>query len=139
MGPDVEWRIGEEAEQETIARTASARRSRRSRWAVIITIGLGVGLGLLYRSIPEPPAKPIGPTPAPAVVQSPLSPLPIPQTLEAAIERDALRLASMSDTAGVTFDPTLNQMLPAYADWYAALQNAYGSWGPITSLTPTRL
>jgi hypothetical protein len=140
MSPDIEWHIGEDAEQETIARTSSPRRSRRGQWAVMIAIGLGVGLALLYRSIPEPPPKPIDPTPAPAVFQSPpsrpLSPLPTPQTLEAAIERDALRLAALSDTDGVTFDPALSQMPQAYADWYAALQNAYGSWGPITPRTP---
>ena len=67
---------------------------------------------------------------------SPLSPLPTPQSLEAAIERDVLRLASLSNTNGVSFDPALSQSLPAYADWYAALQNAYGRWGPITPLTP---
>jgi hypothetical protein len=136
MGPDIEWHVGEEAEQETIARTSSIRRSRRGWWAVLIAIGLGVGLGLLYRSIPEPSAKPIGATPTSAVFQSPLSPLPTPQTLEAAIQRDALHLASMTSTDGMTFDPTLSQMLQAYANWYAALQNAYGGWGPITPLTP---
>ena len=61
MSPDIEWHVGEDAEQETIARTSVPRRSRRSRWAVLIAIGLGVGLGLVYRSIPEPPAKPIEP------------------------------------------------------------------------------
>jgi len=129
MGPDIEWHVGEGAEQETIAQATVPRRSRRL-WAMIIAIGLGTGLGLLYRSIPEPPAKPIGSTPAPAVVQSPLSPLPAPQALEAAIHRDALRLASMTSTDRVTFDPALSQMPQAYADWYAALQNAYGRWGP---------
>ncbi len=71
MSPDIEWHVGEDAEQETIARTSSPPPSRRGRWAVLIAIGLGVGLGLLYRSIPEPPAKPIDPAPAPAVFQSP--------------------------------------------------------------------
>ena len=71
MSPDIEWHVGEDAEQETIARTSDPHPSRRGRWAVLIAIGLGVGLGLLYRSIPEPPAKPIAPTPAPAVFQSP--------------------------------------------------------------------
>ena len=148
MSPDIEWHVGEDAEQETIARTSDPHPSRRGRWAVLIAIGLGVGLGLVYRSIPEPPAKPITPTPAPAVFQSPppaqppsrpLSPPPTPELLEAAIERDVLRLASLSNTNGVSFDPALSQSLPAYADWYAALQNAYGRWGPITPLTPYKI
>jgi hypothetical protein len=130
MSPDIEWHVGEEAEQEIIARTSGARRSRRGRWAVIIAIGLGVGLGLLYRSIPEPPPNPIDPALAPPVIASPLSPLPAPESLEAAIERDAEYLASLKTGDGVTFNPALARMPQAYADWYAALQNAYGRWGP---------
>lgn len=129
MSPDIEWHVGEDAEQETIANTSNARRSRRSLWAVIIAIGLGVGLALLYRSIPEPSPKPIDPTPAPAVVQSPLSPLPTPESIAAAIERDAQRLsASAGDaTRRITFDDSAKV---EYAEWYTALQNAYGQWGP---------
>lgn len=140
MSPDIEWRVGEEAEQETIARTSSPRQSPRGRWAVIMAIGLGVGLALLYRSIPEPPPRST-PSPSPTAFQSPppsrpLSPLPTPETLEASIQRDALRLASMSSTGEVTFDPSLSQMPQAYADRYAALQNAAGGWGPVAPLTP---
>jgi len=134
MSPDIEWHVGEDAEQETIAHITEPRQSRRGRWAVLITIGLGVGLALVYRSIPEPLAKPIAPAPAPAVFQSPVaqpqSPLPTPEPLDAAIERDAKYLASMKTINGVTFNPALAQMPQAYADWYAALQNAYGGWGP---------
>ena len=128
MSPDVEWHVGEDAEQETIAKTSSARRSRRSRWAVIIAIGLGAGLGLLYRSIPEPPAKPIDATPAPAVVQSPL---PAPEPLAAAIERDALRLSTSAGEANqlIAFEAAADAPTD-YAAWYAALQNASGRWGP---------
>ncbi len=131
MSPDIEWRVGEDAEQETIAQvTSRSRRSRHSRWAVIGAIGLGVGLGLLYRSIPEPPPKPIGSTPAPTIVPAPSRPLPAPESLDAAIQRDALRLSSLNASDGVIFDPSLSRMPQAYADWYAALQNAQGRWGP---------
>ena len=133
MSPDIEWRVGEDADQETIAQTAHAPRSWRKRWVVISAIGLGVGLGLLYRSIPEPLPKPIGPTLVPTVIASPLSPLPPPPTpepLDIAVERDAEYLASLKTNNGVTFNPALAQMPQAYADWYAALQNAYGDWGP---------
>ena len=98
MSPDIEWQVGEDAEQETIARTTPARRSRRRRWIVISAIGLGVVVGLLYRSIPEPPSKPIGSAPiaAPiaAVIASPARsvPRPTPESLDVAIERDALSL-----------------------------------------------
>jgi hypothetical protein len=127
MSPDIEWRVGEDDEQETIARVmSSGRRSRRSRWAVIGAIGLGVGLGLLYRSIPEPPPKPIVPAPVPTVVEAPL---PAPESFDAAIERDVKSLASMGIQNGVTFNPALARMPQAYADWYTALQNAFGGWG----------
>jgi hypothetical protein len=128
MSPDIEWRVGEEAEQETIARTSNVRRSRRSRWAVIMAIGLGVSLALLYRAIPEPPAKPIGPTPAPTVMASPQPAQSALQSLDSALQRDALRLATAA--RGVSFDPALGRMPQAYADWYAALQNALGRWEP---------
>ncbi len=39
-------------------------------------------------------------------------------------------LASLRTNNGVTFNPALARMPQAYADWYAALQNAYGRWGP---------
>src|SRR5512143_2996724 len=102
MGPHIEWHVGEDAEQETIAQTTTARRSPRRRWIVISAIGLGVVLGLLYRSIPEPPPKPIGSAPITAVIASPLSPLPTPESLDAAIKRDALRLASSAGEANHT-------------------------------------
>jgi hypothetical protein len=132
MSPDIEWRVGEEADQETIAKTSSSRRSLRRRWVAIVAIGLGAGLGVLYRSIPEPPPKPIGAAPIPTVPASPLAPQPVsplttPEPLVAAIERDALRLASSAGEANhpITFADAEDK----YADWYAALQNAYGAWG----------
>src|SRR5512143_1232839 len=99
MSPNIEWYAGENAEQETIAKTVPARRSPRRRWIVISAIGLGVVLGLLYRSIPEPPPQPIGSAPIAEVIASPLSPLPTPESLDVAIERDALRLASSAGEA----------------------------------------
>jgi hypothetical protein len=136
MSPDIEWRVGEDADQEIIARTSRVRRSRRSLWAVIIAIGLGVSLGVIYRSIPEPPPRLIAPTPVPThvptVVRPSRSPLPpTPEPFEAALQRDAFRLATSDGEANrrMAFDPALGQMPQAYADWYAALQNAYGSWG----------
>jgi hypothetical protein len=133
MSPDIEWRVGEDGEQETIAKVASnVRRSRRSLWVVIGVIGLGAALGLLYRSIPDPPAKSIDPAPVTVVTQSTQPPRPTTESLASAIERDAFRLAMSAGEANhmVTFDPALGRMPQAYADWYAALQNAHGRWGP---------
>ncbi|HSD82543.1 MAG TPA: hypothetical protein VLG46_01715 [Anaerolineae bacterium] len=131
MSPDVEWSIGEDAEREIIVRTSPVRRSRRSLWTVILAIGLGVSLGVIYRSIPEPPARPIAPTAIPTVVHAPALPAPTHEPLETAIQRDAVQLATLDGKREhkVVFDPALGRMPQAYADWYAALQNAYGSWG----------
>jgi hypothetical protein len=135
MSPDIKWHVGEDADQETIAQTAHAPRSRRKLWVVISAIGLGVGLGLLYRSIPEPPQKPIDPAPAPTVIEARRPPLPTPESFDIAFERDAEYLASTKTINGVTFNPALARMPQAYADWYAALQNAYGRWGPSADQT----
>ncbi|HTP08529.1 MAG TPA: hypothetical protein VMP08_09780 [Anaerolineae bacterium] len=129
MSPDIEWRVGEGADQETIARTSTTRRSRFNRWVVIGAVGLGVGLGVLYRSIPEPPPQRIDPAPIPTVIAAPLAPRPTPESLDAAIERDAKSLASMDIQNGVAFNPALARLPQVNADWYAALQNAFSGWG----------
>ena len=61
------------------------------------------------------------------MIASPLSPLPTPESLDAAIERDALRLASSAGEANhlIAFAAPGDK----FADWYAALQNAFGRWG----------
>ncbi len=130
MSPDIEWHVGDDADQETIAHTANARRPQRKLWLVLSAIGLGVVLGFVYRSIPEPPPKPITPAPVPATIAAPLLPLASAESLDAAIERDARYLAAMKTRNGITFSPGTAQWPQAYADWYAALQNAYGGWGP---------
>ena len=58
-----------------------------------------------------------------------MSPLPTPESLDAAIERDALRLSTSIDEADHRIHLRA-QPIAEYADWYAALQNAYGRWGP---------
>jgi hypothetical protein len=130
MSPDIEWHVGEDAEHETIARTTTTRRLPRRRLIVISAIGLGVILGLLYRSIPEPPPQPpIGSPPIAAAIASPARsvPQPTPESLDAAIERDAQRLASSAGEANhlIAFAAPGEK----FADWYAALQNAFGRWG----------
>lgn len=126
MSPDIEWHIGEESERETVARVERTPKILR-RWGVIMAIGLGAGLGLLYRSIPESSPQPIGSTPIPAVVTSPVLPLPTLESLETALQRDAFHLAT-SPEVHRTFDAALGRLPQAYADWYAALQNAPGGW-----------
>jgi hypothetical protein len=83
--PDIQWHVGEDKDQETIARASAPRRSRRSWLAVIIVVILGAGLGMVYRSLPEPAPRP---TPQP----TPTRP-PVPAKLFASIDREAQALA----------------------------------------------
>ncbi len=127
MSPDIEWHVGEDAERETIIKTTKTRRSPRRPWIVIGVIALGVALGLLYRSIPEPPPKSVDAAPVAAVIATPLPPPPTPEPLAAAVERDARRLASSAGEANhlIAFGAPGDK----FADWYAALQNSFGRWG----------
>jgi len=87
MSPDIEWRVGENAEQETIARVTTHKPSRWRKPIVLIAAALGVGLGALYVSIPEPP-RPIAP-PTPSA-----TPLPPAPALARTIDREARALAN---------------------------------------------
>ena len=91
MSPDIHWGVGEDAEQETIAQTVPARRSRRSWIAVLIVVVLGAGLGVAYRSLPEPPPRPT-PTLSPTPETVPTRPA-IPAALFQTIDREAQALA----------------------------------------------
>ncbi len=87
MSPDVEWHIGGETGQDTIVKTPPRPRSPRWRgWAVAFAVMLGLGLGVLYRSIPGPPPKPAA-TPMPTRTAVP------PPPLEYAIDREAQAIA----------------------------------------------
>ncbi len=115
MSPDIEWRIGDDAEHETIV--ASSRRSsrRRSLWLAVV-VGLGLGLGVIYRSIPEPPPRPTPiPQPAPALP-------PRPQVTDT-IAQESLALAS-GDLR--TF---LNLQDGTDSAWYQAQLGFFRTWG----------
>jgi hypothetical protein len=115
MSPDIEWRIGDDAEPETIV-TAPRSPSRWRKVGVTIAICLGIGLGLLYRSIPEPPPRP---TPATVPNSTPASPPQVTDT----IQQEAVALAS-GDLR--TF---LNLQDAADSAWYQAQWGAFRTWG----------
>lgn len=96
MSPDLEWRVGDPSGEETIAKTAASRPPRHRWFAIGFVALLGISLGVLYYSIPEPPAPP---TPIPAVTRTPLvlpspTPLPPPGPLSESIAREANALSS---------------------------------------------
>jgi hypothetical protein len=100
MCPDIEWHVGEDAEQETIARVTTHQPSRWRKPIVAVVMALGLGLGVIYASIPEPSPNPVAPTPTlarpvPTPTITPPTPLPpvIRSALESAILREARALA----------------------------------------------
>ncbi len=137
MSPDIEWHVGEDNDQETIARVGSPAPPRWHRLALLVVVMLGVGLGVTYASIPEPPKPPPTPTPRPTVTVVPPPTLPPilsaslgNTSLESAIERDALALANRAGEENFDLDLALdNSAAEAYAGWYYPLLTAGGNWG----------
>jgi hypothetical protein len=117
MSPDIEWRIGEEAEEETIAQITTRKPSRWRKPIVLVMAALGIGLGALYASIPEPP-RPIAP---PTPVATPLPPAP---ELKWTIDREA-RALSNGDMQ--TFISLLD---PDDYRWRQDQFSSYIPWGP---------
>ncbi len=126
MRPDIEWRVGEDAEQETVVKTSAGRRARRSFVALALAIGLGVALGIIYRSIPEPPAQPIGPLPAPTLFVAPRATVPLSDTI--AREVDALARGDRKKFMALQ-DPTDER-------WQQEQSNTFESWGTPSSADP---
>ena len=91
MSPDLEWRIDDPLGEQTIAKTTPPRPPRRRVGAIGLVVLLGVALGVLYRSIPEPAQPAPTPTPAPTPLPAAM-PLALYQTIEQ--EADALARGS---------------------------------------------
>ena len=122
MSPDIEWHVGEDAEQETIARVTTHKPSRWRKPIVLAMAALGIGLGALYVSIPEPP-RPIAP---PTPIATPLPPAP---SLEQIIDREARALANgdMQTFSGL-LDPDdyrwRQDQISSFRPWGAPPSNA---------------
>ncbi len=123
MSPDIEWRIGEEADQEILARvTTKPRRAGAQRLVLIVMAAVGIGLGIAYRSIPEPSAP--SPPAAEQLTPTPSPTLPPPlELLPDSIAREA-RALSMGD----------QQMFAALQDqvdqsWLREQLAAFEPWG----------
>ena len=113
MSPDIEWRVGDEADQETVVKTSRKQASRWRKLAVSLVVVLGVGLGVAYSSIPQP--KPTTP-PSP-------SPTPVPPPLADMIDREAQALA---DGDLKTFLSLQDQ---SDSRWYQSQSGSFQAWG----------
>ena len=118
MSPDLEWRVDDPAGEQVIARTPPPRGPRWRRWAIGLAVMLGIGLGVIYRSIPEPAR----PAPTPTVIPAP-TPDAMPIALYQTIGREAEALA---DGDRATFDRILD-----IQDFirYRALLDSFAAWG----------
>jgi hypothetical protein len=121
MSPDIEWHIGEEAEQETIAKTSPTQRSRGRTLGLIVIVLLGVGLGVAYRSIPGAAPRPT-PAPRPTLLPTPTPPA-VPAGLYETIEREADALADGN------VDAYLTVLDPEDTRWRSQKLSALSSWG----------
>ncbi|CAG0928890.1 hypothetical protein TFLX_01130 [Thermoflexales bacterium] len=130
MSPDIEWRIGEDAEQEIIAHTSHARRSRSGLWAVLIAIGLGVSLGVIYRSIPEPSPTPIVTTPTPTPSAAPTADPRPAVTLSDTIALEAEALARGDRQEFVALQDPVEHI------WLQKQSAAFEAWGTPPSGEP---
>ncbi len=120
MGPDIEWRIGEEAETETIVKTPQRKPPRWRALAIMIAIGLGVALGAVYHSVPEPAPRPT-PVSLPTLIQA--SPPPLADT----IERESMALASGDLQTFMDIQDS------ADAAWRQTQLGLFRTWGTPTS------
>lgn len=121
MSPDLEWRVDDPAGEQTIAKMSTPQPPRWRKWVIGVVVMLGIGLGLLYRSIPEP-ARPV---PTPTIIPSP-PPTAMPAALYNTIAREAQALADGDQAA-------FKQLLDVQ-DFtrYTELTNTLKPWG-----TPT--
>ena len=120
MGPHIEWEVKDETGRETIARTPPPGPPARWRKiAITLMIFLGIGLGVVYHSIPEPPSV-AAPTPLPR--PSPTAAPPAPPIITA-IQREAQSLAQGD------VDTFLSMQDPNNNAWSEAQINAFTAWG----------
>lgn len=114
MSPDIEWHIGDDADEDTII-VSSRRLSRRHSMWLAVAICLGVGLGMIYRSIPEPPPRPM-----PAATPTP-APMPPPQVTDTIVE-EAVALASGDLRAFLNLQDSTD------STWYQSQLGFFRTW-----------
>jgi len=120
MSPDLEWRVDDPSGEQTIAQTTPPRPPRWRGIAIGLVICLGIGLGVVYTSLPESPE----PVPTPTLMPSP-APLAMPVTLYQTITREASALQTGQSSE-------LIDLLDAEDQQYQPYQSGSGNfrrWG----------
>jgi hypothetical protein len=125
MSPDLEWRVDDPAGEQTIVKTPAPRSPRWRSWAIGLVVMLGIGFGVIYRSIPEPDPPALPPTPSPTIVLTP-TPTAMPAALYNTIVREAQALA---DGDRATFDQVLDIQ---DFNQYQTLVGKFEAWGKPT-------
>ncbi len=120
MSPDLEWRVDDQSEKQTIARTTSPRPPRWRGIMIGIVVCLGIGLGVVYMSLPE----------SPKVIPMPtLKPSPAPPAIPAALYQTIVREATALQTGNSS---ELIDLLDAEDQQYQPYRSGSGNfqrWG----------
>ncbi len=115
MAPEIEWDVDTSTHSQTIVKTPPLRSpSPRNRIVVLLVVVFGVTLGVIYRSIPEPP-KPPTPTPRPTPT--------VAVSIDQVIDQEARALERG--------DPQVFMRLQDSADpqWRTQQINSFKKWG----------
>ena len=133
MRPDIEWRIGETTDEETIVQVRPAAAHWRTG-VVLLVVAAGLALGLLYSSIPEPAPRPAAlPTPIqnPNLNEAPIAPGLAMHTFDEYTRFELLRktvdreVAALADGAEADF---LALQDHADSDWLETQQAGFSAW-----------
>lgn len=139
MNPDIEWHIDETADEEIIFRTEPPVVRWRAA-IVLVAASLGIGLGVLYASIPEPTPRP---TALPAPIQNPdsskapIASPPAGRTIDEYTRFDLLRetveqeVAALADGSEADF---LALQDHSDADWLETQRQGFSAWGRPSSI-----
>jgi hypothetical protein len=115
MPPEIEWEVDTSSHSQAIIKTPPPQSSSpRNKIILLIVITLGITLGVIYRSIPEPPQPPTPtPTPAPTIFVS----------LTRAIDQEARALEEGSVQSFIKLQD------PADQQWRAQQLTSFKKWG----------
>lgn len=121
MSPDIEWQITDESDPQTVVKTTEPKPPRWRVLAVLAVVVLGIGLGFVYRSIPEPAAQPLQ-SPTPTAEPDPEL-TGLPPALFRLVDREAQALAD-GDSSIFT-----NESASADTPLYRFQRGGFRPWG----------